>query len=82
MADNWLDSMKDRWTKDSENFIKAGVDDAMFWAGRLSLAAGSVINSNLQTISLQIQLLEWVKNQYDNIIFIRTDNYKYSTEDK
>jgi hypothetical protein len=82
MADNWLDGIKNIWTNDSEIFIKAGGDDAMFWAGRMSIAAGWVINSSIHNISDCIKLLTWVKNQYDNIIFIRTDNYKYSTEDK
>ena len=54
------------WERDAELF--AG-DPALFWAGRMSIAAGMLARSDALRLSAAIALLDECRARYDTIIF-------------
>ena len=54
------------WKKDAEVF---GGNLAMFWAGRVSIAAGIVVRSSAVQLSSAIELLDACLEIYDAIVF-------------
>lgn len=59
----------EQWKEEVEKFTG---DKALFWAGRMSIAAGMVIHSLPCRISENVWLLGMCKTEYDHIIFSRT----------
>ena len=54
------------WERDAELFDG---DRALFWAGRMSIAAGMVVRSDARRLSAAIELLNECRERYDAIIF-------------
>ena len=54
------------WDRDAELF---GGDKAIFWAGRMSWAAGIVVRSDALRLSAAIKLLDDCRERFDAIIF-------------
>ena len=54
------------WERDAELFDG---DQALFWAGRMSIAAGMVVRSDALRLSAAIELLDDCRERYDAIIF-------------
>ena len=54
------------WERDAERFDG---DLALFWAGRMSIAAGMVVRSDALRLSAAIELLDQCRERYDTIIF-------------
>ena len=54
------------WDRDAERFDG---DLALFWAGRMSIAAGMVVRSGALRLSAAIELLDKCRERYDTIIF-------------
>ena len=54
------------WERDAERFDG---DLALFWAGRMSIAAGMVVRSDALRLSAAIALLDECRERYDTIIF-------------
>ena len=54
------------WERDAERFDG---DLALFWAGRMSIAAGMVVRSDARRLSAEIELLNECRERYDAIIF-------------
>ena len=54
------------WKNDDKLF---GGDLAMFWAGRMSIAAGIVVRSAAVQLSSAIELLDDCREMYDAIVF-------------
>lgn len=54
------------WDRDAERFDG---DLALFWAGRMSIAAGMVVRSDALRLSAAIELLDECRERYDTIIF-------------
>ena len=54
------------WERDAERFDG---DLALFWAGRMSIAAGMVVRSGAQSLSSAIELLDDCRERYDEVIF-------------
>ena len=54
------------WDRDAELF---GGDPALFWAGRMSIAAGMVVRSDARRLSAAIKLLDDCRERYDLVIF-------------
>ena len=54
------------WDRDAELF---GGDLALFWAGRMSIAAGMVVRSDALRLSAAIALLDECRERYDLVIF-------------
>ena len=54
------------WDRDAELF---GGDRALFWAGRMSIAAGMVVRSDALRLSAAIELLDDCRERYDKVIF-------------
>ena len=54
------------WKNDAKLF---GGDLAMFWAGRMSIAAGIVVKSAAVQLSSAIELLDDCREMYDAIVF-------------
>ena len=58
--------MIERWEREAEQFDG---DQALFWAGRMSIAAGMVARSDARWLSAAIELLNECRERYDAIIF-------------
>ena len=58
--------MIERWERDAERFDG---DQALFWAGRMSIAAGIVVRSDVRRLPGAIELLNECRERYDAIIF-------------
>ena len=54
------------WERDAE--LVAG-DPALFWAGRMSIAAGMLVRLDALRVSTAIALLDECRERYDAIIF-------------
>ena len=54
------------WERDAERFDG---DKALFWAGRMSIAAGMVVRSDALRLSAAIKLLDDCRERYDLVIF-------------
>ena len=54
------------WERDAELFDG---DLALFWAGRMSIAAGMVVRSDALRLSAAIELLDDCRERYDEVIF-------------
>ena len=54
------------WERDAELFDG---DQALFWAGRMSIAAGMVVRSDARRLSAAIELLDDCRERYDGVIF-------------
>ena len=54
------------WERDAELFDG---DQALFWAGRMSIAAGMVVRADAMRLSAAIELLNECRERYDAIIF-------------
>ena len=54
------------WERDAERFDG---DKALFWAGRMSWAAGIVVRSDALRLSVAIKLLDDCRERYDEVIF-------------
>ena len=54
------------WKNDAKLFDG---DLAMFWAGRMSIAAGIVVRSAAVQLSSAIELLDDCREMYDAIVF-------------
>ena len=54
------------WERDAELFAD---DPALFWAGRMSIAAGIVARSDALRLSAAIALLDECRERYDAIVF-------------
>ena len=61
------------WDRDAELF---GGDRALFWAGRMSIAAGMVVRSDALRLSAAIALLDECRERYDEVIFGRATKEK------
>ena len=59
----------DNWYESAGNFKG---DLALFWAGRMSTAAGMVVNSKPAQLSDTCWLLDVARKEYDRIIIDRT----------
>ncbi len=59
----------DHWHESAGKFK---VDRALFWDGRMSTAAGMVLNSKPCQLSDTCQLLDVARREYDRIIIDRT----------
>ena len=55
------------WERDAELF---GGDKALFWAGRMSIAAGMVVRADVFRLSAAIELLNECRERYDGVIFM------------
>jgi hypothetical protein len=60
------------WGKMAQKWEDEGKDPMLFWAGRLSIAAGFVIKSRAEHLSSNISFLADVKRKYDSIVSQRT----------
>ena len=65
--------MIERWERDAERFDG---DQALFWAGRMSIAAEMVVRSDARRLSASIELLNECRERYDAIIFEEARNRK------
>ena len=54
------------WDRNAELFDG---DQALFWAGRMSWAAGIVVRSDALRLSVAIKLLDDCRERFDAIIF-------------
>ena len=54
------------WERDAERFDG---DKALFWAGRMSIAAGMLARSDALRLSAAIKLLDDCRERYDDVIF-------------
>jgi hypothetical protein len=62
-----------RLQKEAVKFAKTpGNNSALFWAGRLSMAAGAVVQSNTANLSSNIAWLDTIRQEYDADIFSRS----------
>ena len=53
------------WERDAELFDG---DLALFWAGRMSIAAGMVVRADVCRLSAAIELLNECRERYDGVI--------------
>ena len=61
------------WERDAERFDG---DLALFWAGRMSIAAGMVVRSDALRLSAAIELLDDCRERCDSVIFGRATKEK------
>ena len=54
------------WERDAELFDG---DQALFWAGRMSIAAGMVVRADAMRLFAAIELLNECRERYDGLIF-------------
>ena len=54
------------WEREAERFDG---DPALFWAGRMSIAAGMVVRSDALRLSAAIEILDECRRRYDVVIF-------------
>ena len=47
-------------------------DKAKFWSGHMSMGIGALLNTRLDSINDTLELLTFFKEEYDKIIFERT----------
>jgi hypothetical protein len=55
----------------AKKFVEQGGDEALFWAGRMSLLISEMERSHLQEIGNNFQLLIFLKEEYDDCITSR-----------
>lgn len=67
--DNTTADTYEKWFESAGKFEG---DLALFWAGRLSVAAGMVSNSRPSQLSDSCWLLDVARREYDRIIIDRT----------
>ena len=63
-----LKDIIDSWYESAEKFDG---DLALFWAGRMSMAAGMVLKSKPGSLTDTCKILDLARTEYDRIIFER-----------
>lgn len=54
--------------REAKEFAAKGGNEALFWAGRMSILVGRLLRSDLESASDTAKLLGQVKREYDDVI--------------
>lgn len=78
MFDGNKETMR-RWEDAADKFDG---DKALFWAGRMSMCVGSLMKSDLMSISYFMDLLNSVRHKYDNEIMKQMEEMRITKSEK